>query len=95
MSNPNKYVITYSNHFEFNGKKLAFRKGYLFDIGFLPNYLPMKDNNGSLGWWVNRKWLSKSTAKELAKDFKPIDIDVSDLNCFTQIELDECFNLVK
>mgnify|MGYP003488420213 CR=1 FL=1 len=89
-----KYIITYSNHFEFNGKVLAYRKKILFDITSTPNVLSSTNNNGSNGYWINRKWLSESKIKELIKH-EPKQIDVSNLQWYTQIELDECFNLEK
>jgi hypothetical protein len=98
MQNSDNYKIVYSNHFEFHGHILAFRKGLLFEIsGVSPLYLPIKEDNGCQGWYLNfnrqRKWLGKEAAKELAKERIPITVDVSDLQWCTQIELDECFNL--
>jgi len=96
MENIEHYTITYSNHFEFNGHILAFRKQLLFDIGGVaPNYLPIKENGTSKGWMINRKWLSLLKSKELASTRIPKEADVSDLQWCTQIELDECFNLEK
>lgn len=93
MENPNKYIITYSNHFEFNGKTFAFRKRELFDISLYPTWIPLKENNGSLGCFVNRKWLSKSVAKELASKMMPKEVDISSMEWNIQIIMDECFNL--
>lgn len=96
MENIEHYKIVYSNHFEFNGHILAFRKKLLFNIGGVaPNYLPIKENGSSKGWIINRKWLSITKAKELASKMIPKEVDVSDLNWATQIEIDECFNLEK
>lgn len=100
MQNLDNYIIVYSNHFEFNGHILAFRKGFLFDISAtIPQYLPMIENSGSKGWYITknrkRKWLSKTIAKELAKERKPKEVNVSNLEWYAQIELDECFNLEK
>jgi hypothetical protein len=44
-------TITYSNHFEFNGAKLAFKKQLLFDITSTPRLIPY--TNGY--WLINRK----------------------------------------
>lgn len=44
------YIITYSNHFEYNGKILAYRKKVLFDITNIPNALFLTNNNGSHGY---------------------------------------------
>ena len=41
--NPNKYEITYSNHFEFEGERLAFRKKLLFNISGIPKYIPFTE----------------------------------------------------
>lgn len=86
------YIITYSNHFEFNGKILAYRKKILFDIINIPNALFCTNNNGSNGYWINRKWLSESKIKELIKN-EPIKVDVSDLQWYLQEQLNNVFNL--
>jgi hypothetical protein len=88
--NPNKYEITYSNYLEFEGRLLAFRKHLLFDISTLPKLIPYNENSDA--WIVNRKQLSKLKAKQLIvmKDKK---VDVSELQWYEQIKLDECFNL--
>lgn len=95
MENIEHYKIVYSNHFNFEGKIFAFRKQLLFDITFCPNYKPIQANGTSKGWMINRKWLSVTKAKGLANKRIPIEIDVSDLQWCTQIELDKCFNLEK
>lgn len=87
-----KYIITYSNHFEFNSKVLAYRKKVLFDITNTPNALFLSNNNGSHGYWINRKWLSESKIKELLKN-EPKQIDVSYLQWYQQINLSEVFNI--
>ena len=83
-----KYIITYSNHFEFNGRILAFRKKILFDITNVPRLI----KEANQGWWINRILLSKQKVKELIKH-EPIDVDVSALQWFEQVNLEECFNL--
>lgn len=89
------FNITYSNHLEFNGKILAFRKKLLFDISNkIPSLVKQVNINGSLGWWVNRKFLTVTKAKELIKH-EPKAVDVSELQWYRQIELDECFNLLQ
>lgn len=90
----NTYIITYSNHFEFNGKVLAYRKKVLFDITSIPNALFLTNNNGSNGYWINRKWLSESAIKCLLKQ-EPKQVDVSSLQWYQQINLDQVFNLTK
>lgn len=86
------YIITYSNHFEFNGKVLAYRKKVLFDITNIPNALFLTNNNGSNGYWINRKWLSESAIKSLLKhEQKPVD--VSDLQWYQQEQLNHVFNI--
>jgi hypothetical protein len=87
-----KYFINYSNYFEFNGVKLAFRKRLLFNISSTPKLINRCENNGSDGWWINREWLSISKAKELIIN-EDATIDVSDLQWYAQCHLDECFNL--
>lgn len=82
----NPYIITYSNYFEFNGKVLAYRKKILFDITKTPVALFISNNNGSNGYWINRKWLSESKIKELIKK-EPIKVDISDLQWYLQEKL--------
>jgi len=88
----NTYIITYSNHFEFNGKVLAYRKKILFDITSVPNALFLTNNNGSNGYWINRKWLSESRIKALLIN-ESKQVDVSDLQWYQQINLDKVFNI--
>lgn len=88
MQNPN--IITYSNHFIFNGRTLAFRKQLLFDITSTPKYI---EYNGEY-WIVNRKQLTIKKAKELIVN-EPKIVDISNLQWYQQIELSECFNLSK
>ncbi len=86
---PEIQTITYSNHFEFNGARLAFRKQLLFDITTEPRLINY--NNGY--WLVNRKQLTILAAKKLIKH-EPITIDCSMLQWYEHCHLDECFNLV-
>lgn len=86
------YIITYSNWFEFNGKVLAYRKKVLFDISEIPKALFLSNNNGSHGYWINRKWLSESKIKELLKNEQK-QVYVSHLQWYQQINLNEVFNL--
>lgn len=86
------YIITYSNWFEFNGRILAFRKKVLFDITETPRALFVSSNNGTFGYWINRKWLSESKIKELLIN-EPKQVDVSHLQWYLQENLDEVFNL--
>lgn len=86
------YIITYSNHFEFNGKILAYRKKILFDITNTPNALFLTNNNGSNGYWINRKWLSESMIKKIIIN-EPKKVDVSHLQWYLQENLNHVFNL--
>lgn len=88
----NTYFITYSNYFEFENRVFAFRKKELFDITSTPIHLSLKDNNGSNGYWINRKWLSLSFIKNLIKKDEKI-VDVSDLQWYQQIQFNDVFNL--
>lgn len=81
---PNKYIITYSNHLEFEGRVLAFRKQELFDITNSPIHIQF--NQSAQAWIVNRKQLSKTKAKELIKH-EPKKVDVSDLQWYIQEQL--------
>lgn len=89
MKNPN--IITYSNHFYFEGEKLAFRKKELFNINGLPKHIPFNKNEF---WIVNRKQLTKLKAKELIIN-QSVQIDISELQWYKQCELEEVFNLHK
>jgi hypothetical protein len=86
------YTITYSNYFKIDNLLFAFKKKLLFDVTETPIYKPILENNGSKGWWINRKWYSISKIALLIKK-EPIIIDVSNLQWCQQIELEECFNL--
>jgi hypothetical protein len=86
------YTIQYSNYFKVDTLTFAFKKKLLFDVTNTPVYKPILENNGSKGWWINRKWYSISKIALLIKK-EPIVIDVSNLQWFQQIELEECFNL--
>lgn len=91
----NSFNITYSNYLEFSGQIMSFRKKELFNLtSGIPIYVKQVNVNGSFGWWVNRKFLSVTKAKELIQK-EPKKIDVSNLQWYLQIELDECFNLEK
>lgn len=83
------YIITYSNWFEFEGRVLAFRKKELFDITETPKHIPFVGH-----WNINRKQLTITKTKELIKH-EPKQVDVSNLQWYIQIELNECFNLEK
>lgn len=84
----NKYIITYTNSFYFAGRRLAFRRKLLFDITNIPKYIPKSSD----GWWVNRKLLTERKARQLCV-ISPVSVNVSDLQWYRQIQLDECFNL--
>jgi len=86
-----KQTIGYSNQLIFESRTLSFRKKLLFDLtSGIPEYIP----KSTQGWWFGRKLLTPTRAAELI-ELKPLEIDVSHLQWFVQIELDECFNLEK
>lgn len=85
-------IIIYSNHFELENRFFAFRKKQLFDITNLPKLIELKDNNNCLGYWINRKWFTLSKLKPLVKSEEKI-VDVSVLQWYEQIHLQEVFNL--
>lgn len=89
----NSYFITYSNHFEIEGKTFSFRKKELFNIDNVPMRIELKNNNNCFGYWINRKWLSLSRIKEMIVN-KSKMVDVSDLQWYDQIQLDHVFNLI-
>jgi hypothetical protein len=64
----------------------------LFEITDTPKYLELQNNSGSNGYWINRKWYSLTKLQGLVIK-EPKTIDVSDLQWYEQINLDECFNL--
>jgi hypothetical protein len=80
------YLIIYSNWFEFDCKKYAFRKKELFDITNIPKHVKKSEQ----GWWIGRKLLSPTKAKELIKE-EPITKDVTDLQWFEQEKLNHVF----
>ena len=87
MNTEKPYIITYSNHFEFDGRVLAFRKKELFDITETPKYIKFVGH-----WNINRKQLSVSKAKELIKH-EAKKVDVTELQWYVQEELNHVFNL--
>ena len=84
--------IIYSNYFHLENRVFAFRKKELFDITSTPKLLELKDNNNCLGYWINRKWYSLSKLKHLVVK-ENVEVDISDLQWFEQINLQEVFNL--
>ena len=84
--------ITYTNHFKIEERVFAFRKKLLFDITNTPHYLPIKINTGVECYWINRKWFSLSKIKSFIIN-DTIEVDISRLQWYTQINLIECFNL--
>lgn len=88
----NLYIIKYSNWFEFEGRVLSFRKKILFDITDTPKALFTSSNNGSFGYWINRKWLSESKIKELIRHEQK-QVDVSDLQWYIQEQLNHVINI--
>ena len=87
-------TIIYSNYFELENRVFAFRKNELFDITSVPKHLELKNNNNCLGYWINRSWYSLSKLKDLViKENK--EVDVSYLQWYEQINLQEVFNLKK
>lgn len=85
-----EYLITYSNYFIIEGKTFSFRKKQLFEITNIPKLIELKNNNNCLGYWINRKWYSLSKLKDLVIKEQKI-IDVSSLQWYEQINLDEVF----
>jgi len=86
----NTYFITYSNHFELEGKTFAFRKKRLFDISNIPVLINLKDNNNCQGYWINRKWFSLSKLKPLVRMEERI-VDASELQWYIQERLNHVF----
>lgn len=87
-----KYIITYSNHFEYNNRIFAYRKKILFDITETPKALFCVNNNGCFGYWINRKWISESTIKSMIKN-ESKQVDISSLQWYLQDKLNHVFNL--
>lgn len=84
------YIITYSNHLFFEGKRLAFRKRELFIIDNLPSHVKRSEQ----GWWIGKKLLTPTQAKQLTKN-EPMQIDVTQMQWYDQEELNHVFNLHK
>ena len=85
-----EYSITYSSYFILEGRAFSFRKKQLFDITETPKLIELKDNNNCLGYWINRRWYSLSRLKDLIVMEKKV-VDISDLQWYEQIKLDEVF----
>ena len=91
MEKPNNdYFITYSNYLIFENQILSFRKKLLFNITNLPKLVNF--NESANAYIINRKHLSKSKASQLLVN-EPKKVDVSQLQCNNQINLDHVFNL--
>lgn len=83
-----EYKITYSNHFYWEGFKLAFRKKELFEISEIPSHVKRTNQ----GWWFGKKLLTPDVVSSLIK-MDPIEIDVSNLQWYIQEQLNHVFNL--
>lgn len=86
------YKIIYSNHFKVENKTFAFRLKNLFDISDTPIFLELKDNNGSKGYWINRKWFSLTKIKHLIIN-EPKEVDITGMNWYRQEQINHCINL--
>lgn len=92
MKTLDKYIITYTNYFIVDGKTYAFRQKELFNITNTPDWIQLKDNNGSKGYWINRKWYSLTKIEDLIiKEEKKVDI--SDIQWYQQEQVNHIFNL--
>lgn len=58
-------TITYSNHFEFNGRKFAYKDKVLFDITDEPKALFCSSVKGYFGYWIDSNWLDESVIKKI------------------------------
>jgi len=87
-----EYIITYTNHFKIGNSIFAFRKRELFDIGSVPTIKRQIEVSGCKGYWLVGKFYSLSGLKKLVIA-EPVNIDVSDLQWYQQINLDHVFNL--
>lgn len=83
-----KYIITYSNSFVFEGQTLAFRKKELFNITGIPKIIKRSNQ----GWWIGRVLLTKSKAKELLTKTE-VKKDITELQWYQQEQLNHVFNL--
>ena len=89
--NTEKASVIYNNKLEFNGRQLAFKKKLLFDItDKIPTYIPFNLTHNC--WFVKSKELSMKKAKEIIANFDSVK-DISNLQWYQQINLQECFNL--
>jgi hypothetical protein len=86
------YKIVFSNYFKVENKTFAFRQKYLFDITDTPNYLELKNNNGSKGYWINRKWFSLTKIKPLII-IENKEVDITGMNWYRQEQINHCINL--
>ncbi len=88
-----KYIITYTNYFKVDNKTFAFRQKELFEITNTPTWLELKNNNGSKGYWINRKWYSLTKIKELIV-IEEKQIDITNLQWYEQEQLNHVFNYI-
>ena len=83
-----EYIITYSNHFIIENSIFAFRKKELFDISKSPIMKSKIEVGGCVGYWLKGKFYSLSSLQEVIIN-EPIEKDVTDLQWFEQINLNE------
>ena len=83
-----KYIIKYTNHLEFKGNLLAFRKKELFNISKIPYLIKRSEQ----GWWIGRELLTPFKAQELIK-MEVKEVDITDLQWYQQEQLNHVFNL--
>lgn len=85
-------TIIYTNYFKIENKIFAFRKKELFEITSIPLWMPLQDNSGSKGYWINSKWYSLSKIKTMIVNENKT-VDIGQLQWYKQVELTEVFNL--
>lgn len=83
-----KYIITYSNSFVFEGQIFAFRKKELFNVTEMPKIIKRSNQ----GWWIGRVLLTESKVKELLTKTE-VKKDITDLQWYQQEQLNNVFNL--
>lgn len=83
-----KYIITYSNSFVFEGQTFAFRKKELFNVTEMPKIIKRSNQ----GWWIGRVLLTESKVKELLTKTE-VKKDITDLQWYQQEQLNNVFNL--
>ena len=86
------FTIFYAYGFKLDGEQYGFKNKSLQNItGISPKYIPQCENSGSMGWWINRKWVSFSKAKSMTVEINKT-VDVTHMAWYVQLDLEMGLN---